>query len=153
MFGGNPGRSKSGQMRLDDLWKLSVSAINWCLIIMMTTNIQLHQLTRETLYKECRYKLRQTRLDHTVLVSTVLLQHTRYHELACSEPSRALHYLQTAISEITDHSNTQQSQQFRSLAASLFTAADNSDTSTRDIREKVQRVTCVALITDLITAV
>ena len=24
MFGGNPGRSKTGQMRLDDLWKLSV---------------------------------------------------------------------------------------------------------------------------------
>ena len=25
MFGGNPGRTKSGDMRLDDLWKLSVS--------------------------------------------------------------------------------------------------------------------------------
>ena len=71
MFGGNPGRSKSDQMRLDDLWKLSVSH-SWYYDNNIWTNTA-GPINTETLFKECHYKLRQTRSVRWLVITDLPL--------------------------------------------------------------------------------
>ncbi|XP_046661321.1 muskelin isoform X2 [Homalodisca vitripennis] len=50
----------------------------------------------------------------------VLIRTFRYQELAMTESLTALHYLQTALSEIIDHEDQEQTKEFQQLASLIF---------------------------------
>lgn len=87
LFGGNPGKSLSMKLRLDDFWML-----------------KLERSTRDDLVRTCKYKIRKL----------------RYTEFVAQDPIKALTYLQNEVSELVDHNEQSERDEFTSLASSLF---------------------------------
>ena len=142
MFGGNPGHSKTSQMRLDDLWTLTVRhpaltqrslvhsvcvcvCMCVCVCVVSAARAAVQASSFPSLPVHATQEQVKWRSERKECVGTASSS-TRYEELVRSEPSRALHYLQTAVAEIVNHSNAEQSQQFRRLASCLFTAGDST---------------------------
>jgi len=96
LFGGNPGKSTSMKLRLDDFWML-----------------KLERSTAEDLVRSCKYRIRKL----------------RYIELVEENPIQALTYLQNEVSELVDHLDQTEREEFTSLASSLFgqNTASSSD--------------------------
>ncbi|XP_055319183.1 muskelin isoform X1 [Sitodiplosis mosellana] len=94
LFGGNPGRNTTPELRLDDFWLL-----------------YLKKPSRQQILRHCKY----------------LIRRLEYEEIVKTNSIRAVGYLQTRLSEIIDHNDPEQLQEFHKLASLLFKCDDYMD--------------------------
>lgn len=72
--------------------------------------------------------LRPTRAEVLRMVRLILRRQLFIEKCREASPTDALHFLQTSLSEVVDHSNEEESAKFRALSASLFANRDSTAT-------------------------
>ncbi|GAA6098187.1 muskelin, partial [Tachysurus ichikawai] len=97
LFGGNPGKSSSPKMRLDDFWSL-----------------KLCRPSKEYLLRHCKYLIRKYRC-----------QRVKFEKKAQPEPLSALQYLQNGLSLTVDHSDPDETKEFQLLPSALFKSSSD----------------------------
>ncbi|XP_037927046.1 muskelin [Hermetia illucens] len=91
LFGGNPGKSNTPNVRLDDFWRLELTKPN-----------------RSELLRHCQF----------------LIRRLHYEEICKVDPIKACKYLQKEVSEVIDHHDKNQLENFHKLASLLFQCDD-----------------------------
>ena len=85
-----------------------------------------------------KLKLERPSLRDVIRNCKFMIRKLRYREMAETNAIEALPYLQNEVSELIDHTNHAERQEFESLATSLFVQQDSSSSNEED----VDRMTC-----------